>query len=217
MLKRPWGQVAVVAAWLPSAAFAGGPQAEPAPTEAQLAAARGLFMEAERDEDALRWQEALEKLTRVSSIKLTPGVRYHRALCEEHLGQLVEALRDYKAAALQAREENAADVLRLVDKRVLDASARIPQLTIVIVPSLPNVRVRLDGLPVREAVALPVDPGTHQVDAEAPGHIPSTQTITLEERASTSLEVKLDPTSPPSSAPAPAVSAAREAPPASTA
>jgi hypothetical protein len=82
---------------------------------------------------------------------------------------------------------------------------------------LPNALVRLDGQPVREAVALSVDPGTHEVDAEAPGHIPSTQTVTLEERASTSLEMKLDPSSPPPTAPAPALPPTREAPPLRTA
>ncbi len=178
-------------------ALVGAPRADAAPTEGQLTAARELFIEAEKDEDAQRWQDALEKLTRISAVKLTSGIRYHTALCEEHLGHLVSALRDYKGAANQARDENAGDVLRLVDKRVIDSSERIPQLVIVLVPTLPDATVRLDGQTIRPGVPIPVDPGAHNVDAIAPGYTQSTRSVTLEERASTSIEVKLDPTTPP--------------------
>src|SRR5450432_3063486 len=89
--------------------------ADDAPTTAQLNAARALFIAAEKDEDAQRWSEAFEKLQRVAQVKLTPGVRYHLALCEEHLGRLVAALSDYKTAASDALAGKASDVLRLVD------------------------------------------------------------------------------------------------------
>src|SRR5258706_15123609 len=104
--------------------------APPAPSQAQVQAARELFQEAERDEDAKRWAEALEKLRRVAAVRLTPGVRYHIALCEENLGQLVAALADYTLAENQARAENAQDVLRLVGKKLESLRARVPRLTI---------------------------------------------------------------------------------------
>ncbi len=212
MFKRSLGLFAVVAASALSLAPIHTVRADPAPTEAQLTAARALFIEAEADEDGRRWQEALEKLTRVSAVKLTSGVRYHTALCEEHLGQLVAALRDYKAAANQAHEENAGDVLRLVDKRIIDSSARVPRLAIVVLPTLPNATVRLDGEPIGEGVPIPVDPGTHQIDAIAPGYSSSKRVVTLEERASISIELKLDSTNLPPAAVAPAAPAATLAP-----
>src|ERR1019366_10378211 len=128
MQMRPSGRLAAAIALLIAVGPANAARADPAPTESQLAAARDLFMAAEKDEDAQRWADALDKLTRVSAVKLTSGVRYHTALCEEHLGRLVAALRDYKAAADQAHAEDAADVLRLVDKRVADAPDRLPRL-----------------------------------------------------------------------------------------
>ena len=210
MFKRPLGPAAVVVGLALSAAFVRVARADAAPTEAQITAARALFVEAEADEDARRWQDALEKLARVSAIKLTPGVRYHTALCEEHLGQLVAALRDYKAAATQAREENAADVLRLVDKRIAESSARIPQVVLVLVPSLPDAAARIDGQPVGAGVPIPVDPGTHHIEVVAPGYTSSARTITLDERASISLELKLDAASPPpAAAPVPSPAPAR--------
>ena len=88
------------------------PAAAAAPTESELRAARQLFAEAEHDEDAGRWPEALEKLRRVEQVKHTAGVRSHVALCEEHLGQLARALDDYASAEAEARADGANDVVR---------------------------------------------------------------------------------------------------------
>jgi hypothetical protein len=66
-----------------------------APAGDQVRAARRLFADAEKDEDASRWADALEKLRRVAQVKLTAGIHYHIALCEEHLGQLATALDQY--------------------------------------------------------------------------------------------------------------------------
>src|SRR5271154_5740503 len=54
------------------------PNLQPTPT--QIQAARELFSAARKDEDALRWADALEKLERVAAVKQTASVRYHIAL-----------------------------------------------------------------------------------------------------------------------------------------
>jgi hypothetical protein len=69
------------------------------PTKTELAAARDLFARAERDEDGGRWGDALDKLRRASSVKMTPGIRFHIALCEENLGQLVAAPRETRKSS----------------------------------------------------------------------------------------------------------------------
>ncbi len=113
-------------------------------------------MAAEKDEDAQRWNDALVKLERVAQVKLTSGVRYHTALCEEHLGHLVAALSDYEAAAEQAHAENATDVLRLVDRRIADSTERTPQVVVVVVPSVPDAILLLDGQPIAAGAAIRV-------------------------------------------------------------
>jgi tetratricopeptide (TPR) repeat protein len=186
-------------------------QAGDPPSTAQLNAARDLFLAAEKDEDAERWADALEKLERVAAVKLTPGVRYHTALCEEHLGRLVAALDDYKTAAVQARAENARDVLRLVDRRIADATERVPRITIVIVPSIPEATVRLDGGSITPGVPALAEPGAHSIDAEAPGRRRVVTTVTVKERDVTRVDVALEaeapapaPPSPPPARPPPA-------------
>ncbi len=202
--------LATVGALLATGAVAGA-----APTASELQAARELFAQAEKDEDAARWSDALEKLRRVAAYKLTAGVRYHLALCEEHLGQLATALADYEAAQHQAHEENAQDVLRLVGKQVAGLSARVPRLTIHVVPELPDEEVRLDGQPLAHATmgtAMGVDPGMHRIEATAPHRPTSTATVTLNERDATVLDVKLgEPDAIPAPAPASASAAAAPA------
>ncbi len=54
------------------------------------------------------------KIRRAGAVKLTPGLRFHIALCEERLGQLVAALDGYAAAQVAARAEDNHEVLDLV-------------------------------------------------------------------------------------------------------
>jgi hypothetical protein len=160
----------------------------------QLQRARTLFAQAEKDEDADRWSEALEKLHRVADVRRTAGVRYHIALCEEHLGHLATALAEYTAANDQARVEGAGDVLRLVGKQVAALSPRVPHLTIHILPEGVNATVTLDGAAVRPdrvEAPLPVDPGEHRVEATAPGRVAAGATVSLREHDATILDLML--------------------------
>ena len=172
--------------------------------DAALRAARQLFADAEKDEDAYRWRDALEKLRRVAAVKRTSGVRYHIALCEEHLGRLAAALDEYTAASEEAQSEDAQDVLRLVGPRIADLSPRVPRLTLRVTPDAPGAVVTVDGARVPQAMlgaALPLDPGDHRVDAKATDRAPFSRMVTLHERDATTLEVKLLPAAPPAPAP----------------
>jgi hypothetical protein len=193
MTLLPLSRLAVAVTVPISVLVACGARAADVPPQAQLSAARDLFHEAEKDEDALRWGDALEKLARVARVKLTPGVLYHTAFCEENLGHLLAAMRDYKAAASQARTENAGDVLRLVDKRIVDSTERLPHLVVVVDPGAPDAVVRLDGEAIPPGEPVVADPGPHTVAAEAPGRSPSVVAVTLAERETTSVKVTLEP------------------------
>jgi hypothetical protein len=193
MSFRPRRLIAAGAVFCTTAVAPSGPaRADDAGAAASLREARELFLAAEKDEDDGRWADALEKLQRVAQVKRTSGVRYHTALCEEHLGRLLAAIRDYRDAGVQARAENAADVLKLVDRRVADAAARVPHLVVVLRPDLPDATVQLDGQTIRPGAPVAADPGSHTLDAEAPGRWPSTQGVTLVERDAASIEVRLD-------------------------
>ena len=165
-------------------------RADPTPTELQ--AARDLFAKAEKDEAAGRWNDALDELRRAISVKSTPGLRFHIALCEEKLGHLVAALSDYAAAEQAARDQNNKDVLDAVSEPLKQLRIRVPTLVIE-VPAAPGAHVELDGTVVPSGlygVAMPVEPGVHRVDARAPGKHPFTTEVQLHEREAETATVK---------------------------
>ncbi len=164
--------------------------ADPTPTELQ--AARDLFASAEADEDAGHWTEALDKLRRAASVKSTPGIRFHIALCEDKLGRLVAALSDYAAADQAARDANNKDVMDAVAEPLKMLRIRVPTLTIE-VPSAQNIEVDLDGKAIAPGLfglAVPVEPGVHHIVANATGKRAYSTQVELHEREAETATVK---------------------------
>jgi hypothetical protein len=165
------------------------------PTPAQLQAARDLFAAAERDEDGEHWSDALEKLRRVADVKLTAGVRYHVALCEEKLGRVATAYAHYVEARDAAAREGNAEVLGLMSDPILaKLRARVPTLTLD-VPSAAGVSVTVDGVvepPGLWRVPVPIDPGAHRIEATAPGRAKFARQLEVRERDVTVLAITFD-------------------------
>jgi tetratricopeptide (TPR) repeat protein len=159
-----------------------------------LRRARELFDAAEKDEAANRWREAHEKLTEVAKIRLTPGVRYHLALCDERLGRLLAALEGYSRAEEEASAQKNDEVLRFTRQKLDELRPRIPQLTLAIPPGIDGVEASIDGKPIIPPTKpTQVDPGEHKVEARAPGRVPFGSKITLAERNIFVLQVSLLP------------------------
>jgi hypothetical protein len=176
-------------------AMPGAPALAAEPTPGQLQAARDLFTAATKDEDAQRWQEALEKLRRVADVKLTAGVRYHIAFCEENLGQTATALAHYTEAQSAAQREHDKDVLDLLTPAFLTGlRARVPTLTIDVPDGIAGADVTLDGHAEPRGlwgVAVPVDPGQHHIEAHAPGRVSFTRELIVREREVTVLDATM--------------------------
>jgi hypothetical protein len=171
-----------------------------------LRRARELFEAAEKDEAAGKWKDAHDKLTEVSKIRLTPGVRYHLALCDEHLGRLLAALDGYTRAEEDAVAQKNEEVLRFTRQKLTDLKPRIPQLTLAIPAGIEGVEASIDGKRVEQpGKPTMVDPGEHKVEARAPGRVPFSSTLTLAERNIFVLQVSLLPLAapPPSQSAAP--------------
>ncbi len=164
------------------------------PTPGELHAARELFGKAEKDEEAGHWADALEKLRRAATVKMTPGIRFHIGLCEEKLGQLVAALNDYSGAETQARAEANKDVLDAVAEPVAALRARVPTLTVTVPADVKNAQVNLDGAALPTGLwgtPVPLDAGSHAVQATAAGRADFSTTVVLAEREGKTVEVKL--------------------------
>jgi tetratricopeptide (TPR) repeat protein len=197
-LPRRLGALAALALSLasvspPSRAFAADP------TEAELAAARQLFKDGKALETKNEWSQALEKFKKVADVKMTPQVRFHIALCQEHLGRLVEAINGFELAYEDARKagSGAEDVAANAPERANALRVRVPKLRIEVEGKLVSSRVLLDGAPVAPALLgteIPVDPGPHKVQVESDGRVTQTEEVTLEERGEDEVTLIVDDT-----------------------
>jgi hypothetical protein len=177
-----------------------------AQTDTELVAARKTFSEAVGDENAKRYDAALDKFRRVAAVKETANVRYRIASCLEALGRRAEALTSYEAAVkLGDGEKAAADVMRAASARAAALDRVVPRLSIVVPDTAPaGTEVRVDDVPVEKNAldgALPLDPGHHTIAAAAPGRVSYQTGVTLPEGARVSITVDLAPIPTASSAP----------------
>jgi hypothetical protein len=164
--------------------------AEPEPSGTELASARTLFNEARMAEERGDWTEALAKLDMVAKVKMTPQVRFHLGLCQEHTTQLVEALNSLERAASEGSEQNLPTVAAEAKEHAASVRARLPRLSIVL-PRGSAARVEVDGRLVAAVLLsrpMAFDPGAHKIVATAPGVVFS-QDISIGEREEKRVDV----------------------------
>jgi hypothetical protein len=166
-----------------------------------LEAARKLFADAVADQEAKRYDTALEKFRRVAGVKDTANVRYRIASCLEALGRRAEALSNYEASVKLGEQERASpDVMRASREHAAELDRIVPRLSIVLPSDAPAATdVRVDDAPVdRAALAdgLALDVGHHTIRATAPGDSPFETAVTLPEGGHVSISVTLAPLAP---------------------
>ncbi len=179
----------------PRVAFA---QAEPGDEADPLPAARALFAEALRDEDAGRFAEALDEFRRVRAVRDTPSIEYRIGTACEGLGRDPEAFAAYRAAE-ELAESNAQDrdVLRAATERLGVLAPRVGRLALVLPGRAPpGARVEVDGTALEPAALrepIPLAPGRHVVRATVPGGPPFASDVSLPAGAQVSLSVQFPP------------------------
>jgi len=178
-------------------AFMGAPAAWAQPADAdRLAAARALFSDALRDEEAGRFPDALQKFERVREVRDTAPVEYRIGTCHEGLGKPARAYAAYRdAVALGQDDANNLDVVRGALDRLDALGHRVARLTLVLPEGVPpDTEVRIDDAPVARnemTRPVPVEPGSHVVTAVATGAPPFRSEIVLPAGAQASLTVSI--------------------------
>lgn len=173
----------------------GGASAQP--TDAERAAAKQAFEEGLELEKQADYSAALAKFQKVGEFKMTPHVRFHVALCEEKLGQLVSAMRGFELAAAEALKMGK-DAQVVADKAPERAEAlrkRIAAVRIEVKGKVLHSRILLDGQPVLAKdfnTLVPVDPGKHAIEVETDGAIAQRREVTLAEKGYETITLELD-------------------------
>lgn len=175
----------------PAISFAEAPSSE-------IAHARRLFAEAVEAENREDWQLAAARLREAISIKETPGLRFHLAYCEEHLGRLVEALAEYDRAdeLLRADPGSARDVATRLEPARDALRLRIPKVTVELPANIRDAALEIDGRALSPSVfgkAIFLNPGAHTMTVSIPGHVPFVRDVLLAEGETAVTTVELPP------------------------
>jgi hypothetical protein len=171
-----------------------------------LAAARALFSEALRDEEAGRFGDALAKFDRVRAVRDTASIEYRIGSCYEGLGQPLPAYRAYLGAqTLGASDPQGTEVSHAASDRLNALARQLARLTLIMPnPAPTDAEVRVDEGVVATADPIPLAPGRHVVSATASGAAPFRSEIALAAGAQVALTVVLQPPAPPVEKPPPA-------------
>ncbi len=197
------GRLMLPALALSTLALVGSPRAARAePSESELAAARTLGVEGVKLASAGKCSEAIRLLERAAELYAAPTILVPLARCQLQEGELVAAvgvLRKVLDAELPADAPKPfVDAQNEAEGLLASALPRLPRLSVkveVLGDSQPKVSV--DGKPIAagELDSLALDPGMHQVRAEAPGYLPGAKAVRLKEgdRAEVTLILKPKP------------------------
>ncbi|MCC6558035.1 MAG: hypothetical protein IT372_34240 [Polyangiaceae bacterium] len=154
----------------PSPAAAGEPAA--APTGEAMTLAQTLFEEGRRLMEAKQYAEACPKFE--ESLRLRPGTGtlLNLALCNEGLGKTATAWAQFKEVLFAAKKEGNQAREAFAQEHVDAIEPKLSKLQ-VRAEATPGLAIRRDGQEIPAAAVgtpIPVDPGTHVIEATAPGY-----------------------------------------------
>lgn len=162
-----------------------------AENEGEIQAARQLFRRAVQDEEAQKYDAALEKFKKVQAIRDTATVRYRIGVCLESMGRLDEAAVEFDVAVAKA-EADQRDLSASARQKASAARQRMPQLTVRLAEPQLETEVRIDDqvLPLqRLGLEQKMNPGRHVVDARAKDRPPFHAEFDLRESTKTDVKV----------------------------
>jgi hypothetical protein len=142
----------------------------------EVGAARALFFDALREEQAHQLDDALRDFLRVRAVRDTPAVEYRIGSCEEGLGHRAAAFAAFEAAvSLAGNEPRDADVAEAARRKLDGLAPRLARVTVVTSAGgrgAPVPVLALDGqvlAPASLGLPLVVDPGPHVITATYDG------------------------------------------------
>jgi hypothetical protein len=136
------------------------------------AAARALFDEGRALMKAGQYADACPKLEAARRLFTSAGILLNLADCHEKIGRTASAWTEFGEAAAVAKRTNREDDAEEATRRQAALAPGLAHLTIRVTHPVPGQTVKRDGAVIASAAwgsALPVDPGPHEIRAEAAG------------------------------------------------
>jgi serine/threonine-protein kinase len=122
--------------------------------------------------EAQRYSEACAKLSASEQLEPAVGTLLNLGECYERLERLATAWGCYHEATAMAHARGDSDREQFAKSRALALDGRIAKIVIHPRASVPGLLITRDGIAVEPGAwgqALPIDPGTHVIEASAPG------------------------------------------------
>jgi hypothetical protein len=136
-------------------------------------AAQALFEDARQLAAAAKYAEACPKFADSERLDPSPSTLLNLASCWEKLGRTATAWATYREAESAASAARRPDYVAVAERHAAALAPTLARLTIAVSESVDGMQVKRDGVPVGAAAwgtALPVDVGSHTVEAGAPAH-----------------------------------------------
>jgi hypothetical protein len=155
---------------LAAMAFVCPAHAEPSPSERALA--QTLFREGRQLITTGNAAEACTKFSESDRLDPEIGTHLNLAFCHETLGKTASAWVEFGEVADRAERIGDRDRAAFARQRVAALDKRLSRVRFRTILAAPGMTLKVDGHVLNPAVSgepLPLDPGTHTVEASAPG------------------------------------------------
>ncbi|WP_438017851.1 hypothetical protein WMF18_01605 [Sorangium sp. So ce315] len=134
--------------------------------------AQTLFEEGRRLMEAKSYAEACPKLAESQRLRPGTGTLLNLALCNEALGRTATAWGQFKEALFASKKEGNAAREAFAQEHISALEPRLSKIQLN-AESTPGLLIRVDGNDIPAAALgtpIPIDPGTHEVEATAQGY-----------------------------------------------
>lgn len=164
-------------------AFAVTTAAQLAPAHAQSAEAEVLFRDGRNLIKRGKLAAGCDKLDASAKLETSVGTLLNLGDCRDKLGRPASAWAAFRKAEAMAKRSGGDDKRQLeAGRRATALEPRLSNLVIEVPAGTDGLVVRRDGEVLDPAVwntALPVDPGSYTIVAEAPGYLPWRQVVPI--------------------------------------
>jgi hypothetical protein len=160
-------------------ALPGFVHAQPSDTSGKVAA-EALFEQARSLMTDGKFADACPKFADSQRLDPSPGTLLNLANCYEKLGRTASAWATYREAASAANAAGRADYVASAQRHADALAPRLAKLTTTVTQPVDGLQIKRDGVEVARAewgVPIPIDSGSHNVEASAPGHKPWSQSV----------------------------------------
>ncbi|MDI3291503.1 hypothetical protein [Polyangium sp. 15x6] len=164
------------------------------PSKAEVQLAKDMVTDAVVEVKAGRCADAIPMLEQAIAIHETAEAFLALGECQAVTGKLRAAVATWKHGEEIAEAQKDKARREAIEKKRKEIESRIPTVRLQLPAGVSGIVVTIDGQAVPESslgAPVPVDPGTHQIEAKAPGREAFSTKIEAEDEAKLTVEIKL--------------------------